>query len=126
MAEGEALRDHILENTPPLEPLHVEPELNYKEVSSAEAKPITSLERPSTKPKYPKEGFQPSDLPYFEDEFFKDFRNTSNYACQRRPPIPVFPYDPLDKELLRESIKELTAIMSSEWVHEGELSSEEI
>jgi hypothetical protein len=32
----------------------------------------------------------------------------------------------LDKELLRESIKELTAIMSSKWKDEGELSSEEI
>jgi len=114
MAEGEALRDHILENTPPLEPLHVEPELNYKEVSSAEAKPITSLERPSTKPKYPNEGFQPSDLPYFEDEFFKDFGNTSKYSCQKRPPVLATPSDPLDKQLLKESIKELTMILSNE------------
>ena len=47
MAEGEALRDHILENTPPLEPLHVELEPSHEEVSSAKAEPITSLERPS-------------------------------------------------------------------------------
>jgi hypothetical protein len=63
---------------------------------------------------------------YFEDDFFKDFINTSNYACQMRPPVPVISCDPLDKEFLRESIKELTAIMSSEWVDEGELPSEEI
>jgi hypothetical protein len=34
--------------------------------------------------------------------------------------------EPLDKELLRESIKEFIAIMNSEWVDEGELSSKEI
>ena len=66
------------------------------------------------------------DLPYFKDEFFKDLRNTSNYACQRSPPVPVTSYDPLDKELLRESVKELTAIMSSKWIDKGELSSKEI
>jgi hypothetical protein len=122
----EVLQDRILENTPPLEPLRVELELSHEEVSSAEAKPITSLERPSPEPEDPEEGSQPSDLLYFKDDFFKDFRNTSNYACQRRPPVPVIPCNPLDKELLRESINELTVIMGSEWVHEGELSSKEI
>jgi hypothetical protein len=66
--EGEALLDCILENTPPLEPLCVKTELNHGEVSSAEAEPI---ERPLPKPKDPEEGFQPSDLPYFEDNFSK-------------------------------------------------------
>jgi hypothetical protein len=33
---------------------------------------------------------------------------------------------PLNEELLRESIRELTAIMSSEWVEEAERSSKEI
>jgi hypothetical protein len=50
MVEGEALLDRILENTPPLEPLWVEPELNHEEVSFAEAKPVPSIERPSPKP----------------------------------------------------------------------------
>ena len=36
------------------------------------------------------------------------------------------PSEPLDEEFLKESIKELTAIMSSEWVEEAERSSEEI
>jgi hypothetical protein len=85
--EGETLLDHILENTPPLETIRVEPELNHY----AEAEPITSLERPSPKPEDPKESFQPSDLPYFEYEFFEDFGNTSKYSCQKRPPIPVTP-----------------------------------
>ena len=123
MVEGEALLDRILENTPPLEPLLVEPEPSHEEVSSAEAKPITSLVRPSPKPEDPKEGFQPLDLPYFEDDFFEDFGNTSKYSCQKNPSVPVTPCGPLDDEFLRESIRELTAIMSSEWVEEVEHSS---
>jgi hypothetical protein len=123
-AEGEALLDRILKNSPPLEPLRVEPE--PEEVSSAEAEPIESIEKPSPKPEDLEEGFQPLDLPYFEDKLFEDFRNILNYACQKRPLVPVSPCKPLDNEFLRESIKELTTIMSSEWVAEGEHSSEEI
>jgi hypothetical protein len=70
--EGEALLDRILENTPRLEPLRVEPELSHEEASSAEAKPVPSIERPSHEPEDPEEGFQPLDLPYFKDELFKD------------------------------------------------------
>ena len=80
----------------------------------------------SPEPEDPKEGFQPLDLSYFEDEFFEDFKNTSKYSYQKRPPVPITPLEPLDKEPLRESIKELTATMSSEWVDGGERSSEEI
>ena len=43
--EEEALLNRILENAPPLESLRVELELNHEDVSSAEAKPIASLER---------------------------------------------------------------------------------
>jgi len=124
--EGEALVDRILENSPPLEPLRIEPELNHEEVSLAKVKPIASLERPSSKLEEPEEGSQPLDLPYFEDVFFKDFRNTSKYSCQKRPPIPITPHGPLDDAFLKESIKELTALISSEWVHEVEHSSKEI
>ena len=92
----------------------------------AKAEPITSLERPSPKPEDPEEGFQPWDLPPFEDELFEYFKNTSKYSCQKKPLVPFTPLDPLDKEILKESIKELTAIMSSEWVEEAERSSEEI
>ena len=57
--EGEALQDCILENTPPLEPLRVEPMLSPEEVSSAEAKPTTSIQTPSPEPEDLEEGFQP-------------------------------------------------------------------
>ena len=50
-AKGEALLDRILENTPPLEPLRVEPESSHEEVSSAESKPLPPIQRPSPKPK---------------------------------------------------------------------------
>jgi hypothetical protein len=119
--EGEALLDRILENTPHLEPLHVEPMLSPEEVSSAEAEPTPSIQRTSPELEDPEEGFQPSDLPYFEDDFFEDFRNTSNYLCQKRPPVPITPVDPLDESFLRESVKEVIAIMKSEWVEEAEL-----
>ena len=91
--EGEALLDQILENTPPLEPLRVEPMLSHEEVSSAEAEPTLSIQEPSPKPEDSEEGLQPSDLPPFEDDLFEDFGNTSNYLCQRRPPVSVTPLD---------------------------------
>ena len=76
--EGEALLDRILENTPPLELLRVEPESSHEEVSSAKAEPIPPIQRPSPKLETPEEGFQPSDFPFFEDKLFDDFGNTSN------------------------------------------------
>ena len=42
--EGEALLDHILENTPPLETPRVEPMLSHEEVSSAKAEPTLSIQ----------------------------------------------------------------------------------
>ena len=124
--EGEALLDRILENTPPLEPLCVEPMLSHEEVSSVKAEPSLSIHEPSPKPEDPKEGLQPLNLPPFEDDLFKDFGNTLKYSCQKKPPVPITPLGPLDEEFLKESIQELTAIMSSEWVEEAERSSEEI
>jgi len=124
--EGEAFLDRILENAPPLEPLHIEPMLSHEEVSSVKAEPTLSIQEPSPELEDPKEGFQPLDLPPFEDDLFEDFGNTSKYSCQKQPPVHVTPLDSLDKEFLSESIRELTAIMSSEWVEEVEGSSEEI
>jgi hypothetical protein len=92
----------------------------------AKAEPIVPIEKPSPEPEDPEEGFQPSNLPYFEDEFFKDFGNISKYSCQKRPLIHVTPSDPLDDLFLRKSVNELIATMSSEWVEEVELSSDKI
>ena len=86
--------------------------LCHEEVSSAEAEPTLSIQEPSPEPKDPDQGLQPLDLPPFEDDLFKDFGNTLNYSCQRKPPVPITPLDPLDKDFLKENIKELIAIMS--------------
>ena len=73
------------------------------------------------------EEIQPLALPFeFEDDLFKDYGNTSNYLYQKRPPVPVGPTEPLDKAFLKEMVRDLTAVMSSEWVQEGELSSESL
>jgi hypothetical protein len=125
-AEGEELLDRILENTPPLEPIRFEPEPVFEEVSSAVAESVIPIERPSPELETPKEASQCTELPAFEDELFEEYGNTSRYSCKRRPPIPVTPDDPLDPTTLKESIRELTSIMSTEWITEGELSSEEI
>jgi hypothetical protein len=41
------------------------------------------------------------------------------YSCQRWPPIPVTPVDPSEEEYLRQTIEELTILMSNEWLKEG-------
>jgi hypothetical protein len=114
-----------------LEPLYVELDPIHEEVSLAKADPVTPIERPSPEPKDLEEGFQPCytnrehslvRIPFLEDNIFEDFGNTSNYGCQKRPPVLVTPSESLDKEFLKESIKELTAIMSSEWSKEVEHS----
>jgi hypothetical protein len=98
--------------------------LSHEEVSSA--KPSLSIHEPSPEPKDLEEGLQPLDPPPFKDDLLEDFRNTSKYSCQKKPPVHVTPLGPLDEEFLKESIWELTAIMSSEWVEEAERSFEEI
>jgi len=121
-AEGEALLDLILENTPPLEPLRVEPEPEIEEVSIASTD-NTPIETSPTISGPPKEDFQPSDLPFFEDDLFKDFENTSKYSCQRKPQVATA-NDQLDEDFIKHSINELSAIMSQEWTKETELSSD--
>jgi hypothetical protein len=48
---------------------------SHKEVSSAKAEPTPLIRRPSPESEDLEEGFEPSDLPYFEDDFFEDFGN---------------------------------------------------
>jgi hypothetical protein len=77
--EGEALLDHILENTLSIETLHIEPESSHEEVSLAEAKPIPPIQRPSPKLETSEEGFQPSDFLFFSRTNFSEYLgNTLN------------------------------------------------
>jgi hypothetical protein len=63
------------------------------------------------------EEFQPPGFPFeFEEDLFEDFGNTLNYFHQKRPPVLVGPAKPLDKNLLKETIRDLTVVMRSEWV----------
>ena len=71
------------------------------------------------------EEIQPQEFPFeFDDDLFEDLGNTSNYLYQKRPPVPIGPTKPLDNAFFNEMVRDLTAVMSSEWVQEGELSSE--
>ena len=84
--EGEALLDHILEITSSTKPLRVEPKSSHEEVSSAKFEPLLPTLLDSTLGPSPKLGtleeeIQPAELPFFKEELFKDFGNTSNYSC---------------------------------------------
>jgi hypothetical protein len=46
-----------------------------------------------------------------------------NYFSKKKVPIPSPPPDPTEDEYLRETIQELTSIMSNEWLKEVESSS---
>jgi len=43
---------------------------------------------------------------------------------KKRPPVPLDPPSSLDKASLKETVKRVAAIMNSEWIQEGETSSE--
>nr|CAE03894.2 OSJNBb0026I12.2 [Oryza sativa Japonica Group] len=51
---------------------------------------------------------------------------TMNYFIKRKPPAPLPPPDPIEYQYLKETVQELTSIMSDEWLKEAELSSEVI
>ena len=46
------------------------------------------------------------------------------YPREKRPLVPRV--TPPDKASLQEAVKGVTAVMNSEWVHEGEMSTEAI
>ena len=130
-SEGEALLDRILKNTSFTETLPLVEPSSCEEVPLIESASSPLNNPDSTTEPFPELGtlgdeeIQPSVVPFeFEDDLFEDYGNTSNYLYQKRPPVPVGPTEPLDKAFLKETVRDLTAVMSSEWVEEGELSSE--
>ena len=56
----------------------------------------------------------PEFLRSTEPDVFEEFGNTSRYFCQKRPPNHVTPADPLEENFLRETIQELTTLISDE------------
>ena len=85
---------------------------------------LTSELSPKLKPEIVEEedSLPPKFLRSIEYDLFEDFGNTSRYFCEKRPSVPVILMDPLEENFLRETIQELTTLMSNEWLQEGELS----
>jgi hypothetical protein len=48
----------------------------------------------------------------FGDDLLEDFGNTSNYQCKRKPMTPVTPPDPDEVAYFKDTVRELTAIMT--------------
>ena len=73
------------------------------------------------------EEIQPPEFPFnIEEDVFQNFGSTSMYPREKRPPVPREPVTPPDKASLQEAVKGAIAVMKSEWVHEGEMSTEAI
>jgi hypothetical protein len=63
----------------------------------------------------------------FEDEYFTEFGNTSNYHTVRKPQsskssTPEKILDFTDRAFLKKTTKELVSVISHEWLEELELS----
>jgi hypothetical protein len=51
---------------------------------------------------------------------FKNSENTSNYPCQKNPPVPEIPLDPIKERFLKKTLRKLTTILHNEWSKEVE------
>jgi hypothetical protein len=99
--------------------LESEPEVSTSLVSTRELPPKPSLVETE-------EIQTPGCAILFRDGFDEDYGNTLNYFSKRKPPVPLAPPDPIEFQFLKETVRELTSIMSDEWLKDAELSSEEI
>ena len=70
------------------------------------------------------------DTSEFEDDLFSNFGNTSNYSAIRRSSAPSAPNqhlsDPTKEKFLKKTVRELTTVISNEWLGESKLSPEVI
>ena len=115
--------EDIVEKTPKEEPLIVEPE---PLATPLEASTILQVPEP---PK--EEDILPLENMFeFKDELFSNFGNTSNYYAIRKSSAPSAPNhhlpDPTEEKFLKKTMKELTMIVSNEWLGESKLSPEVI
>jgi len=75
-----------------------------------------NLETSSPTPDELRENPLPYALPCFDDDFIDNFGNYSKYNKKKINHVRVT-LEP-DRDSLKESVKELTAIMSNEWMNE--------
>jgi hypothetical protein len=124
LAEGKEILDKIMERTSFIckcEPPRVESEVHHEEAlvaenESTDIQPLDSTPKssPDPEPETPKEE-DPLPLEFlhsFKEDLFEDFGNTSNYLCQKRSPILITLFEPYEKKFFRETIKELTTLLS--------------
>jgi hypothetical protein len=75
-------------------------------------------EKVPEQPSVENEEIQTSDraATLFRDGFDEDYGNTLNYFRKKKPLVPLPPPDPMELGFLRETVWELTSIMSNEWL----------
>jgi hypothetical protein len=139
-SEGRQILTKILENTPdtsipddpPEDVVETAPEEEHMIV---EPEPLATPLEASTilqVPEPPKEEEIPllEDMFEFEEDLFSNFGNTSNYSAIRKSSAPSTPNqhlsDPIEDKFLKNIVKELTTIISNDWLKESELSHEVI
>jgi hypothetical protein len=139
-SEGRNILKKILENTPNTsvhddgpedvvtkipeeEPLIVEPE---PLTTPLEACIVLQVPEPLKEEQIP----PLENVSEFKDEHFSDFGNTSNYSAIRKSLAKSAPNqhlpDPTEEKFLKKIVKELTTIVSKEWLGESKLSPEVI
>jgi len=100
-----------------------------------EPEPLTAPLEASTVLQVPKPPKEEEILPLenmseFKDELFSDFGNTSNYYAIRKSSALSAPNqhlpDPTEEKFLKKTVKELTTVVSNEWLGESNLSPEVI
>jgi hypothetical protein len=115
--------EDVVKKSPEEEPLIVEPE---PLATPLEASTVLQVPEPSKE-----EEISPLENMFeFEDELFSDFGNTSDYNAIIKSSAPSAPNqhlpDPTEEKFLKKTMKELTTIVSNEWLGESKLSPEVI
>ena len=111
-SEGREVLNRILDRTSFVcihEPTPTEPQVRQEETLEIESEPIESQSIDSTPEPSPElkpetleeeDPLPPEFLQSIEPDVFEDFGNTSRYLCQKQPPSPVTPTDPLEENFL--------------------------
>jgi hypothetical protein len=135
-SEGRKILRKILENTPYTSvhdkiPEDVVEKTLEVETLIVEPEPLATPLEASTILQVPEPPKEEEILPFknmfeFEDELFSDFGNTSNYYAIRKSSAPSAPNqhlsDPTEEKFLKNTMKELTMIVSNKWLGESKLS----